>query len=252
MLFFQDEIRSDDNVEWICEIKSKNKSKIVCVKSDSDRGMKVIKATNEEIYPLPDPNIRQVLYIAGPSGSGKSFYVSKYIANYQKLFPKNEVIIFCRVTDDPAFKDLKVKYILLDENIYLDPIDPVKELEDCLIIFDDCDTLPDKRVKYALDKLKNDIMEVGRKRKIYIAITSHLINKGNETKTVMNEAHLITFFPQGGSLRNIKYLLEQYIGLDKKQMKFLLSLPNTRWITIKKTYPQLCFYEHGCFMLNQL
>lgn len=252
MLYFQDELYNDNGVEWICELKSIHKTRIICVKPDTPGGMKALRTNNEEIIPLPDPKIRQVSYIAGPSGSGKSFYVAKYVSNYKKLFPKNDVYLFCRTDDDPAFKDLKVKYMLLNEDIYLNPIDPINELENCLLIFDDCDTLPDKKVKAALDKLKNDVMEVGRKKNIYIAITSHLINKGFETKTVMNEAQLITFFPKGGSVYNIKYLLEKYIGLDKKQIKFILGLPSTRWITIKKTFPQVCFYEHGCFMINEI
>ena len=39
-------------------------------------------------------NTRQVLYVSGASGSGKSYYASNYIKEYVKMFPKNTVYIY--------------------------------------------------------------------------------------------------------------------------------------------------------------
>lgn len=254
MLYF-DNLADKYNAQWLCQIqgaKSKNDEKIICVSDkESKQGKLQIIEKDAKIVPVVDPVSRQVFYIAGPSGSGKSHYAAEIIAVYKKLFPNNEVYVFCRDTQDPVIDKLGVTRVVINEEIYTDPIDITQGMDDCLILFDDCDTIGDKKIKAAVDHLKNDIMEVGRKRNIYIIITSHLINKGHETKTVLNECHQLTLFPKAGSTYQSKYVLEKYVGLNKKQIDYLLKLPS-RWVTIKRTYPQVCFYQHGCFMLNEI
>ena len=254
MLYF-DNLADKYNAQWLCQIqgaKSKNDEKIVCVSDqESKQGKTEIIDKYAKFTPVVDPVARQVFYIAGPSGSGKSHYSAMIISVYKKLFPNNAVYVFCRHTQDPVIDKLGVTRVVINEELDQDPIDITQGMDDCLVLFDDCDTINDKKIKAAVDHLKNDIMEVGRKRNIYIIITSHLISKGHETETVLNECHQLTLFPKTGSAYQSRYVLEKYVGLNKKQIDFLLKLPS-RWITIKRTYPQVCFYEHGCFMLNEI
>lgn len=257
MLYIED--FDDIEGEWICidkGKKSKFKGKIIAVGENIEDGFESIKSKGMILEPIPDTKKREVLYIAGPSGSGKSSYASKYMENYVKMFPDNHIYIFSREMDDPVISKLvksyeSIHFVIINEDIYNTPIDITSEMKNCLVFFDDCDTIPDAKIKKAIDKLKNDIMEVGRKRFISIVITSHLINKGVETKTVLNESQYITLYPKSSSTYQCKYVLDKYIGLNRKQIDCLMKI-QSRWITLKRTYPQVCFHENGCFMLNKL
>ena len=46
-------------------------------------------------------------------------------------------------------------------------------------------------------------------------VTNHLPTNGKDTRRILNEAHQVIYFPHSASGR-IKYLLIDYLGLDKK------------------------------------
>jgi len=58
----------------------------------------------------------------------------------------------------------------------------------------------------------------------------------------------VTYFPHsvGGK---IKYLLEEYVGLDKKQITYIKK-QNSRACTVFKNYPQCYMLEHEVGLLN--
>ena len=58
---------------------------------------------------------------------------------------------------------------------------------------DDTNALRDKGLKKAIESLKVEILETGRHFKTTLIITSHLACKGNETKSILKEAHSINF-----------------------------------------------------------
>lgn len=201
-----------------------------------------------EIQPIPRIDSRECIYIAGPSGSGKSTYTANYAKEYMRIFPKNRVIVFSRVERDEVLDKLHPTRILINEELIEDPIDP-SELSNSLVIFDDTDTIPDKILKTAITNLKNDLLETGRHEDIYVAITSHLISNYRETRTVLNEAHSITLFPAGGSTYSIKYVLKNYGGMNPAEIQKVITLPS-RWITLKKTYPQAIIYNKGAYLIG--
>lgn len=201
-----------------------------------------------EIQVLPKYGERECIYVAGPSGSGKSTYIANYASEYKRLYPKNKVFIFSRVANDECIDRLNPTRIILNDELIEDPISP-DELSNSLVIFDDTDTIPNKKLKDAITSLKNDLLETGRHEDIYVAITSHLISNYRETRTVLNEAHSITVFPQGGSTYSIKYVLKNYGGMDKNDIQKAITLPS-RWITLKKTFPQAIIYSKGIYLLK--
>lgn len=227
--------------------------KVIFVNDKDNKGFTSIEIPDKGIlYPVPDIDGRQVVYIAGPSGSGKTTYSTNYIKEFHRIFPRNNIFVFSRLEKDPVLDKVNPKRILLDNSLIDDPIDIHKEFQEGdLILFDDCDTIQDKKLKDAISRLKNDILETGRHMCLYIIITSHLIN-GNDrkdTRTILNEAHSLTVFPKSGSAYGIKYVLKNYIGLSNDQIEEILSLPS-RWVTIGKNYPQYVFYEKGAYLVN--
>jgi hypothetical protein len=203
------------------------------------------------LYPLPQTseNGSERGMVCGPSGSGKSTYVSEYIKNYRKLHPKSKVWVFSRLSSDPALDKHKINRIMLDKGIVENPIEP-KELSDgkhTLCIFDDIDTIPDKDIKNAVRKLRDDINETGRHDKISNISTSHQICNYKLTRDLLLESAFVTFFPKSGMQAQARSFLKTYCGLDKPTIEKILALPS-RWVTIYKTYPIMVLHQKGCFL----
>lgn len=204
-----------------------------------------------DIVQIPRMDTRECLYICGPSGSGKSTYITQYAKQYKKLFKNNPIYIISKIENDKSFDELGKKNIfkipLNNENFVDDPI-KTTDLEDCLIIFDDTDTIIDKKILNGVNALKDDILETGRHQNIYICISSHLINDYKKTRTVLNECHHIVLFPRASSYHSIKYVLSHYLGLSSQEIERIKRLP-TRWVTVSKHYPRKVLFQKGAYLL---
>lgn len=202
-----------------------------------------------EMLQVPNTKLeRECLYIAGPSGSGKSTYVNKYVKQYIRTYPDNEVYIFSRVADDKTLKDNDaIKRIPITEELIEDPIDN-SELEDSIAIFDDIDTIREKPLRDAVTDLRSDLLETGRHHRVTLLCTSHLLMDRNKTRTLLNEATSVTFFPNSGQAFHVKRFLKEYCGLEKSQIDRVLQLPS-RWVTIGKTAPMYILYDKGCYLI---
>lgn len=236
--------------EDILSIKTEND---YCSDDDSEDDIGDDYDTDDEVEPLLDFETRQVAYIAGPAGSGKSTMSVKMIKRFLKIHPDKQFFLFSRSSykDDPAFNGMRVNQVMLDQSLLEQPIDITKELPGgAILLFDDVNTILDDKVKKAVEKLMADIMEVGRKFGVWIVITSHLVLPSEKkfARTVMNELHTLTVFPKSGSAQQIRYALKQYFGLSKDQIERIIQLPS-RWVQISKSYPMYVVYEHGAYIL---
>jgi hypothetical protein len=192
---------------------------------------------------------RQILYVTGASGSGKSYYCKQYCDEFRKMFPKRHIFLFSSVGDDSSIDKVKgLKRIPLNKDLVEDDL-KAEDFKDSLVIFDDTDCITDKPIKIKVAGILNSILETGRHYNVYCLYTSHLACAGNDTKRILNEAHSITFFPKNSGGRTLKYLLESYLGLDKDQMKKIKKLDG-RWVTILKTYPMVVMAEKEIYVLN--
>jgi hypothetical protein len=200
---------------------------------------------------IPDPETeRQILYITGASGSGKSTYTANYIKQYKKMFPKNEVYCFSALKEDESLDVVKPKRIMIDETIWQSPIE-VGEFKDSCVVLDDIDVISDKKQRDAVYSIMNQILETGRHFKITCIITNHLSTAGKDTRRVLNEAHFIVWFPFSGSNVGLKRLLEDYCGLDKKTVKYIKTL-KSRWACLVKNYPNVIYTEKNIWLPSEL
>ncbi len=227
--------------------------------NSSDSSEESIEELGKEVQfdgtlsPLLDVNQRTVAYVAGPSGSGKTMYSIGLVKNYKKIYPNKDFYLFSRTDykNDPVYRGMRVQQVKIDENLIDNPIDIEKELKGgSILLFDDCNTIQNDKLKKQIDKLMADIMEVGRKIDITIIITNHLVipNEKKIARTILNEAQSLTIFPKSGSSQQIRYALKTYFGLNNKQIDYILELPS-RWVTIHKNYPMCVLYENGAFIL---
>jgi hypothetical protein len=200
---------------------------------------------------IPDPETeRQIIYVFGPSGSGKSFYSKQYIKQWRKQKNKNEVYLFSSLDDDESLDDIKPKRIKIDEKLVNQPIE-TEMFKDSMVIFDDIDVIKDKNIKEAVYDILNGILEIGRHFNIDCILTNHLPSNGKDTRRILNECHSITYFPNAGAGRQVRYFLENYAGLDLKEMKRIKKM-KTRWATIFKMYPMCVMTEKDIFTFDDL
>jgi hypothetical protein len=252
---------TDGNGDAICTIitdkKLKNKKNpVIYLDDEEDKGgissfkeinKEHLKDAKLEIYPNTNKE-RDVLFITGKSGSGKSYFARNYCIQYHKLFKDNKMFLFSTCLQDPAFDDLDyIKRYELDDDFLKDEF-VIGDFENMLIVFDDFDTIQNKDIKEKVKFLLDMILTTGRKTNTTALITSHLPCNGKETKLPLYESTSVTFFVKGLGGKTLNYLLEQYLGLDKEQIKKIKKL-KSRAVTVLKTYPQCILAEQDLFLL---
>ena len=199
--------------------------------------------------PVPNTNSeRDILYIAGPSGSGKSFFTRLFLQNYHKAYKERPILMFSKLHEDKSLDGLPMKRVMIDERLITEPFES-EDFYDSCVILDDIDCIKEKQIKEALLDLKNSILETGRHHNISLVLTTHLACKGNETRSALNEAHQIVFFMSSGA--NYNYLLKNYLGMDTKQIKALNNF-KSRWICICRGFPQIIYTEKNILFVKDL
>jgi energy-coupling factor transporter ATP-binding protein EcfA2 len=231
--------------------------KIVGIHSEDDED-KIEKTFNRLDLPpelkfqqIPDTTKeREILYITGASGSGKSTYVRKYCEIYKKKYKDRPIYIFSNLKEDESLDSIHPQRIKISEDLVSDPIN-AEDLADSICIFDDVDCIKEKPIREAVIKVMNECLEVGRHFKITMLITNHLPLDRQFTRRVINEAHSVVYFPQSALGMQTTYMLTNYLGLDRKMIKFIRK-QKTRWACVSKTYPRYVLMEHTICMISEL
>lgn len=199
---------------------------------------------------IPDYNKeRDIIYITGASGSGKTTFTAGYIKEYKKTYKKNEIYVFSALKEDETLDKLGIKRVNVGKNLIEDPL-TIDDFKNSLVIFDDIDVISDKKVREAVYKILNAILETGRHTKTSCVNTNHLPTAKNETRRVLNEAHAIVYFPHSGSVRGINYLLTDYVGLTKEDIQVIKGM-KSRWCCIYKNYPQIAMTERNLWFVGE-
>ena len=213
--------------------------------SDDKSGEQTITLKKDEIFlPAIDKDTeREIVYISGASGSGKSYVCKRYIEQYHKAFPKRNVYVFSSLADDPTLDKLKyLKRIKIKEEKFLSLDLTAEDFKESLVLFDDTDCISNKKIALKLMNILDSILDCGRHFAVSLLYTSHILCNGVKTKHILGEAHKYVIYPLTASKKHLHYLLETYLGFDKEQIKRLVELDG-RPKTICKTYPITCYSE---------
>ena len=248
------QLNLENNGDVIAIIKKDKKmAAVVSLGEGSKFGTNdLILKGDDELFQLI-PNVkkeRSCRAIFGQAGSGKSFWCCEYIKEYIKLYPKRPIYLFTTITSEiGCLKEIKkIKIIELNESFANDDI-PLEEFKQSLCLFDDVDNIRNKQLKKKLFQTLNDCLQVGRKFEIEVLITFHIATAGNDTKIILNECNSVSFNYKTFGNRALKYLLDAYLGLDKKQIERIKKLDG-RMITVLKTYPKLVLSEKELYVLE--
>ena len=193
--------------------------------------------TDDKFQIVPNINTeREVIFISGSSGSGKSFFIKQYIKEYKRVHPKNKIWLIS-VLDDNEFSKYGCKKIDVIKLVQVMPEikDLMKDLANSLIIFDDSDSFKDKSIKGFVWGLLDNIAQTGRHFNISMCVSSHVLSNYSQTKLILLESHRVVVFMNNYNLK-MKMFLETYCNLDKNVINKLKNV-KSRWICINKSYP---------------
>lgn len=199
-------------------------------------------------YIIDKDRDRDTIFICGSAGSGKSYWAGEYCKEYTKTYPDYPIYLISEGQQDPALDGLKnLKRIRIDEGLLEDPIE-YTEFSNCLVIFDDTDAMTGKLGKY-IYALRDKLLKNSRKNRVSVITTNHTCT-GLELKAVLNESNVIVFFMMNYN-RALKYLLENYVGLDKDGIK-QLKANKSRWTAYIKSFPNVILQEKDIMTINDI
>lgn len=238
------------------------------------------------LSPTPDPTLndreqRDVLMIAGPSGSGKSTYAGEYAKNYVETFPNNDVVIFSEVQQDKAYDNIfdninyKIKKdydklskkerknkpyekkeiirFVLDKTFVENQLEgnnysvSVEDLRDCLVIFDDTDTISNKDARKLVFDLRENCLQTGRHQRISMIITVHQPMGYGKTRNLILESTSVTLFTKGSGKKNMRNFMKTYMGFENNEINAAMNLPG-RWVCMGTLAPSYTMYQTGIYL----
>jgi len=242
----EDLLIEDDNIKKIYKD----------IQEQSGREITVNHSCRFEVMPIvPDEKGggRDCVYVTGCAGSGKSWFAKHFCENYSKLFKgKRPIYLISQLEEDDTLDsaECKINRIKLD-SLVDDPIDLNSgEMKDCLLIFDDWDTIedtPERKYSSVIWKLLNDCLIIGRHMNISVIVISHYNTGGRKGRLILTECSKYVVYPHGSSAYALKYLLGHHVGIETKYISELGKFG--RWICINKTYPKYLVSEHTVKLL---
>ena len=168
------------------------------------------------------------------------------------MFPKNPIFLISYLDQDTtldAYKQIIRINAFTEE--FLDKcmdIDVEAEFGDSLVIFDDIDSIVNKKTKVLIYGLLNNMLRIGRHFGTSVAYVGHELYASPELKSILNESMTITFFPRFLSHKKLKYLLDVYFGLSKEQIERIRSIRD-RSVTYIKGSDKIILSDTQCFIL---
>jgi hypothetical protein len=227
---------------FVCDNKQAKELRYPETEVTLDEGYRFQLAVNKDTE-------RQIGYICGASGSGKSHFCKQFVMEYHKAYPSRQIYIISALTEDTTLDSIKcLKRIKLTEEFLEDDLKSI-DFQDALVLLDDTDTISNRKMRTKVNQIRDDILSTGRHYNVSCLVTTHTPCNGFETKLILNEAHFITVFPSGLGGRAKAYLLETYLGLDKAQIRRLKNI-DSRAITFIKGYPQVVLAERNAYILR--
>jgi len=217
---------------------------------DEKGGLKSVSLPPDSTFqcvPPLDPKAREICFISGASGSGKSHWAREYAKCYKKMYPTRNVYLLSKLQADETLDQLKFLKRVKIDSLVTDPITSVEVFKESLVLIDDVEGL-NKEELAAVAKIRDDIASLGRHWTISLCVLQHLSTNYKDTRMILAEAQRIVLFPHGSSAAQFRYICAHYIGLSKEEIAGLRRVPS-RWLCINKCFPSCVITENQARML---
>ena len=235
----------------------KNKNVKIFVSGDEDEHEHVkffdkLELKNGKFQYIPD--IKRTdritnIYVVGANGSGKSFWIKDYVIYFIKITKnKYPIYLFSSKDEDEELDSIKeIKRVKIDNSFVSNPM-RYEDLSSSLVIMDDIDAFRGK-IKDEIYHLRDLILKNGRSYHINIICSSHDAC-GKENSTALCECEALIFFLKNYNAK-MRYLLENYIGLDINQIKTLRKNKSRSTVYVK-SYPNVILQEKNIYVMNSI
>ena len=201
---------------------------------------------------LPDKTAsRQIIYITGASGSGKSTFTRKFVKEYKKIWKDRDVYLFSALKEDESLDEIKPKRFRIDESLISIPLDierwivenGVKVHENETIYVTIPQGIDDNEIIILRDNIINNVINslfILGKHKLY-SIACEGALKIKEVTYIHCEGF------SAGSLKHGPFAL-----LDNSNLTLLLIDYNdiANYANIKSTYYEILGRETNLFVIT--
>ena len=250
-------LRNGLSSEFLLKEGSEVKDLFESIQKEASSGvsLKILQGSQFEVLPTIDTHKRDCIFITGCSGSGKSWWVKKFAENYDRVWAqKRPIYLISKLEEDSTLDNAQCKIHRINlESLLTKPLDiNDKEMENCLVIFDDFDTLENTKEKPLLktvQKLIDDCLIMGRHLNISVCVISHYTSNYKASRIILIESTKIVVYPHACSAHALKYLLGTHVGIDAQEIKNIKRL-GSRWVCFDRNYPQVMYSENQIKLLN--
>ena len=134
---------------------------------------------------------------------------------------------FSSVDNDPSFEPLR--QLVGEKFVYKDPRDLTQEDlrvknydKKSVLIFDDVNSISDKRIRNMILNFRNNCLEVARHRSLVILNSDHLYHARNLTAKLRNSSAYMVFYPRN-SPKPIDDVLEHNMNMNRHERVDLIK-----------------------------
>lgn len=202
------------------------------------------------IEPNNDPTARDLLWVYGASGSGKSHILKGFALRYRALYPRRPIVLVSQLKADTTLDAIAQRIGLRRINVETLVQRPLEldELHEALVLIDDVEGMA-KPAADAVLRTAELIASQGRHTHTSLLYSTHLASHGQRTRLLLSEMQSYVCFAHGCSYSGLKGLLERYGGLDKDTIKAARRL-QSRWFMVSKRYPPFVVSDGSAYLLN--
>lgn len=202
-----------------------------------------------EVEPTRAGGARDVVFVSGRSGSGKSYWAAEFCKKYNDLHgDERPIALVSALAHDQQFDALGfVRRIKLD-SLLERPLSLEEFPRGGLLVVDDVEAAT-KAQEAAIEQMLTTVLTMGRHAQLSVLVLKHLTSDYRRTRLLLHESTLLVMFPAGCAASQMQHVLSYHAGMDKEQIKRVRRLPS-RWVAIRTSYPGLVFYSGGCYLTN--
>ena len=192
-------------------------------------------ATSEKVFLKPVYNTmpdrkNQIVTLFGSSGAGKSHKINDICMRNPAI--RNSVApsiyLFSSVgDDDPSYKPIKnfygERFIWIDpREVKSDTLNVKSYKPKTVLIFDDINSISDKRVRAMVVRFRNNCLEIARHNSLVIISSEHLFHNRAHTQKLRNSSAYLVLYPRN-SPKPIDDVLETQMNYNRHERTDLIK-----------------------------
>ena len=216
--------------------------------------------SSERLFPLCNiVGEREIVYITGASGSGKTYFANKYIMNYHKIYPENKLIYLSNndIDNDKSVEMPHLYTVLKPDdlvNYMIDNYDEAKVMKtfsNSIILCDDLMNIHStkhKNIVQQVHKFIDRALELFRRINCSIVYIAHNETEYRLTRLLLTELTKYICFPSLKLMTN--RVLLNYHPIPRALLKEFSQVPNRHDFILIDTQKRYIMNPYKASVIN--